>query len=41
MEVMGWTLMSLEQHLGRFLGRGKMTSRYVQIIDIRYIGFAV
>ena len=31
-EVMGWTLMSLEQHLGRFLGRGKMTSRYYKLL---------
>ena len=28
MEVMDWTLMNLEQHSGRFLGKEKMTSRY-------------
>ena len=34
MEVMDWTLMNLEQHLGRFLGKEKMTSRYCNAVIV-------
>lgn len=34
MEVMDWTLMNLEQHSGRFLGKEKMTSRYYNAVIV-------